>query len=258
MHHPPPASERLFLSIPLTSLTSRPSPTQDALPEPKRYSLRFAPNMALNGLVAPLVVVPALTRLPALTKHGAFETVGTVAHPNASVRCALAIGYMAFDLGSMLVGYRASVKANGVLTFHLYVWHHLLSILFWPVAILNGSFVHFVNWFVASECSSLWLALRGAMLSLGTINTPLGLIVQLLFVITFFGSRVVVMPDLARAFVHADWDEVPGWQAAIARATVPVPFALNAYWGLMIARSVAKVALGGRKKRDAAPAGKTD
>ena len=199
MHHPPPASERLFLSIPLTSLTSRPSPTQDALPEPKRYSLRFAPNMALNGLVAPLVVVPALTRLPALTKHGAFETVGTVAHPNASVACALAIGYMAFDLGSMLVGYRASVKANGVLTFHLYVWHHLLSILFWPVAILNGSFVHFVNWFVASECSSLWLALRGAMLSLGTINTPLGLVVQLLFVITFFGSRVVVMPDRARS-----------------------------------------------------------
>ena len=39
---------------------------------------------------------------------------------------------------------------------------------------------------------------------------------------------------------------------------MPVPFALNAYWGLMIARSVAKVALGGKKKRDAAPAGKTD
>jgi hypothetical protein len=37
-----------------------------------------------------------------------------------------------------------------------------------------------------------------------------------------------------------------------------VPFALNVYWGLMIARSVAKVALGGKKKRDAAPAGKTD
>lgn len=228
------------------------------MPEPKRYSLRFAPNMALNGLVAPLVVVPALQRLPALTRDGAFETVGTVAHPNASVACALAIGYMAFDLGSMLVGYEASVKANGLLTFHLYVWHHLLSILFWPVAILHGSFVFFVNWFVASECSSLWLALRGAMLSLGTINTKIGLIVQLLFVITFFGGRIVVMPDLVRAFVFADWDKVPGWQAAIAKATVPVPFALNVYWGLMIARSVAKVALGGKKKRDAAPAGKTD
>jgi hypothetical protein len=30
------------------------------------------------------------------------------------------------------------------------------------------------------------------------------------------------------------------------------------YWGLMIARSVAKVALGGKKKRALAPAGKTD
>jgi hypothetical protein len=225
------------------------------LPEPKRYSLRFAPNMALNGLVAPLVVVPALTRLPALTRDGAFETVGTVAHPNASVACALAIGYMAFDLGSMLVGYEASVKANGVLTFHLYVWHHLLSILFWPVAILTRLVRALRQLVRRSECSSLWLALRGAMLSLGTINTPIGLIVQLLFVITFFGGRIVVMPDLVRAFVFADWDKVPGWQAAIAKATVPVPFALNVYWGLMIARSVAKVALGGKKKRDACARG---
>ena len=61
------------------------------MPEPKRYSLRFAPNMALNGLVAPLVVVPALTRLPALTRDGAFETVGTVAHPNATITAMMSV-----------------------------------------------------------------------------------------------------------------------------------------------------------------------
>jgi hypothetical protein len=59
------------------------------------------------------------------------------------------------------------VAANGKAMFHLYVWHHLLSILFWPV-------------------------IRGAMLTLKTINTPLGMFVQLGFVASFFLSRIVV------------------------------------------------------------------
>ena len=190
--------------------------------------------MALNGFAAPAMVFPALTRLPGLTKSGLlFETVNTTSHPNASIACALAIGYMTFDLGAMLVGWRTSIKANGWLTYQLYIWHHLLSILFWPVAVLCGSFTFFVNWFVLSEMSSPWLGMRGAMLSLGTINTPLGLVVQLLFVLTFVLGRIVVMPDLIKAFVWADWEAVPAWQARIAKTTVPIPFLLNAYWGVL-------------------------
>ena len=34
----------------------------------------------------------------------------------------------------------------------------------------------------------------------------------------------------------------------LAACTVPIPFALNAHWGVMIARSVAKVAVGGGAK----------
>ena len=169
--------------------------SQDALSESKRYSLRFAPNMALNGIVAPLLVMPALTRTPLLS-NGTYATVVLPRHPNSDLACATAIGYMAFDLGAMLIGYKASIKSNGAAMFHLYVWHHLLSILFWPVAILNNAFVFFVDWFVASEMSSPWLAVRGAMLTLGTINTPLGILVQLAFVATFFLGRIWVMPDL--------------------------------------------------------------
>ena len=207
--------------------------------------------MALNGFAAPAMVFPALTRLPGLTKSGLlFETVNTTSHPNASIACALAIGYMTFDLGAMLVGWRTSIKANGWLTYQLYIWHHLLSILFWPVAVLCGSFTFFVNWFVLSEMSSPWLGMRGAMLSLGTINTPLGLVVQLLFVITFVIGRIVVMPDLIKAFVWADWEAVPAWQARIAKTTVPIPFLLNAYWGVMIALSVYKVVFSPKKKKN--------
>ena len=114
---------------------------------------------------------------------------------DSSNACAVAIGFMAYDLVSMLWNYEASVRSNGKGLFHLYVWHHVLSILFWPVAILNRAFVYFVNWFILSEHSSFWLSLRGSMLTLGTINTPAGLFVQLAFVVSFFGARVAVMPD---------------------------------------------------------------
>ena len=202
--------------------------------------------MALNGIVAPLLVMPALTRTPPLLSNGTYATVVLPRHPNSDLACATAIGYMAFDLGAMLIGYKASIKSNGAAMFHLYVWHHLLSILFWPVAILNSSFVYFVDWFVASECSSSWLAIRGAMLALDTINTPLGVLVQLAFVASFFAGRIVVMPDLIRSLLRADWGAVPTWQARLAACTVPIPFALNAHWGVMIARSVVKVAFGGK------------
>jgi hypothetical protein len=207
--------------------------------------------MALNGLLAPALVYPALTRTPPVVLVGGVERFATVfpdRHPGSDLGCAAAIGYMAFDLGSMVVGYAASVEANGKFTYWLYVWHHLLSILFWPVAILNSSFVYFVDWFVASECSSSWLAIRGAMLALDTINTPLGVLVQLAFVASFFAGRIVVMPDLIRSLLRADWGAVPAWQARLAACTVPIPFALNAHWGIMIARSVVKVATGGGAK----------
>lgn len=210
--------------------------------------------MALNGLLAPLLVYPALERTPQLAQNGKYATVVVPRSPASTYGCAMATGYMAFDLAAMLIGYEVSVKANGRAMFHLYVWHHLLSILFWPVAILNNSFVYFVNWFVASETSSLWLAARGAMLTLKTINTPLGMLVQLAFVASFFLSRIVVLPDLVRSLVGADWSAVPGWQATLAATTVPIPFMLNVYWAVLILKSVAKVAFGGgEKNRKKAP-----
>ena len=115
--------------------------------------------MALNGIVAPLLVMPALTRTPPSCRTARTPPSSSPAI-NSDLACATAIGYMAFDLGAMLIGYKASIKSNGAAMFHLYVWHHLLSILFWPVAILNNAFVFFVDWFVASEMSSPWLAVR--------------------------------------------------------------------------------------------------
>jgi hypothetical protein len=107
--------------------------------------------------------------------------------------------------------------------------------------------VFFVNWFVASEASSAFLAARGAMLSLGTINTPVGMVVQFGFVLSYFMSRIYVMPNLVKSIYYADWGQVPAWQANIARFTVPLPFMLNIYWGILIVRSMVKVLFGKKK-----------
>ena len=201
--------------------------------------------MALNGIVAPLLVMPALTRTPPSCRTA--RTPPSSSSPS-QLRPRVRDGHR-------LHGLRPRRHAHRLQSFHqvqrrgdvsLYVWHHLLSILFWPVAILNNAFVFFVDWFVASEMSSPWLAVRGAMLTLGTINTPLGILVQLAFVATFFLGRIWVMPDLVLSLRFADWSAVPAWQANLAACTVPIPFMLNIYWGLMIARSVVKVAFGGK------------
>ena len=68
---------------------------------------------------------------------------------------------------------------------------------------------------------------------------------QLLFVVSFFLSRIAVMPDLVRSLAGADWASVPGWQANLALSLVPIPFLLNTYWQVMIFKSVAKVVMGG-------------
>lgn len=229
----------------------------NALTPSQKYALALTPNSMFNSLLAPALVFPALTRTPPLTKRGKFAVITPSVDGDSSNACAVAIGFMAYDLVSMLWNYEASVRSNGKGLFHLYVWHHVLSILFWPVAILNRAFVYFVNWFILSEHSSFWLSLRGSMLTLGTINTPAGLFVQLAFVVSFFGARVAVMPDLYRSYVNADWAAVPGWQATIAAWTVPIPSMLNAYWGFLIVKSLAKVALGGggKKKKKTTGAG---
>lgn len=209
----------------------------------KKHSMKLVPNQGLNGLTS-LVILPVLERTPRVAANGKFAMVSMPTAPASSIACALVIGYMTFDLVSMFINYKNSVKASGKVTWHLYVWHHLLSMLFWPVAILNDSFVYFVNWYIASEASSFWLAIRSAMLTLKTINTPIGMIVQLGFVASFFLSRIVVMPDLVRSLVGADWDAVPEWQANLAKCLVPIPCMLNAYWGVLIVMSMYKVITG--------------
>ena len=216
------------------------------LSDAKQYEIRLAFNCAVNGILAPALVYPALTSTPPLNQNGLYATVFP-RHEGSVLGCAASVGYLLYDLLAMLSNFTVSIKANGVVAYNLYIWHHALSIMFWPVAVLHNSFVFFVNWFVASEASSTFLAARGAMLSLGTINTPVGVAVQLGFVASFFMSRIYVMPNLMKSVYYADRGQVPAWQANIARCTVPLPFLLNIYWWMMILRSMYKVIFG--KKR---------
>ena len=217
-----------------------------ALSDAKQYEIRLAFNCALNGILAPALVYPALTSTPPLNPNGLYATVFP-RHEGSVLGCAASVGYLLYDFLAMLSNYTVSMKANGVVAYNLYLWHHALSVAFWPVAVLHNSFVFFVNWFVASEASSAFLAARGAMLSLGTINTPLGMVVQFGFVLSYFMSRIYVMPNLVKSIYYADWGQVPAWQANIARFTVPLPFMLNIYWGILIVRSMVKVLFGKKK-----------
>jgi len=74
---------------------SLPLPVQDKLSEKDKYNIQFAPNMALNGLLAPFLVYPALTRTPPLAANGKFAMLVEPRHPASALGCAATVGYMA-------------------------------------------------------------------------------------------------------------------------------------------------------------------
>ena len=136
------------------------------LSDAKQYEIRLAFNCAVNGILAPALVYPALTSTPPLNQNGLYATVFP---RRGSVSGAQHQSGTSSTTSCMLSNF-VSIKASGVVAYNLYIWHHALSIMFWPVAVLHNSFVFFVNWFVASEASSTFLAARACQA--GAINTP--------------------------------------------------------------------------------------
>lgn len=122
-----------------------------------------------------------------------------------------------------------------------------------PVSVVNNSFIFFINWFVASESSVVFLALRSAMITLGAIDTPAGAVVQLLFALSFFVVRIIPQPWIVMGFLKTDWAVVPPMLKVIAMITVPLPSFLNWYWGVLIVQAVMKAATGGQGKKAQRP-----
>lgn len=106
---------------------------QTALEPHKQYTLLVTPNMMTNAVLAPSLVLPALSLLPPLSPNGAYGNhQGAPRHPASFYGCAASVGYLTFDLLVMITSYKVSMRANGGKgQYWLYIWHHMFSIIFW-------------------------------------------------------------------------------------------------------------------------------
>ena len=150
-------------------------------------------------------------------------------------------GYFLFDL-SLLVGFdRKNLrKAHGKIHYPLYVMHHALPLIFWPIAMHYGTFEYFIAWQVRSELTQVGWGLRTIFIGLSIIDTIPGLFVELLFICTFFHVRISPYPEQLNAFLNIDWmdPKLPSWRILPAIILVPIPLLLNAFWWLNIIRVI--------------------
>ena len=247
----------------------------------RRAQVLHAPNQILNGLVAGTVV--ETTRFPSeMKKNGKFD-VGTrttkrgvvgkfitkvlgggggkrlgnrkkaaLFKRSTIVAMAASCGYLMYDFLLLTIFDRKNMlRAHGRRQYAIYVFHHLLPLLMWPLALHHGTFEYFVAWGVRSELSQAAMGLRTICIGMGILDTAFGVIVQLSFVGLFFWVRMWPLLDNIVSIAKADWfaENVPRWQVPFAWMSVPLPLILNVYWWFMIMGAFWKVVSGEKKRK---------
>lgn len=257
----------------------------EKLAKHRRAQVVHAPNQILNGLLAGQVVRGSLERFPsAMKKNGKFDvgrrlettrggglfggflnalTKGGVLggekkavtfRRTTVLATAASCGYLMYDFLLLTIFDRKNMlRAHGRRQYMIYIMHHVLPLLMWPVATRYGTFEYFVAWGVRSELSQAAMGLRTVCIGMGILDTIYGVIVQLNFVGVYFWVRMWPLLDHVRSMAKADWfaENVPRWQLPFAFFTVPVPAMLNVYWWFMIMGAFWKVVSGGNKKKEA-------
>ena len=233
------------------------------LPDHKKSQIVHAPNQVMNGLIAGILVKPSLTRFPSggeftyfnarsnytnNTKKKILFSVFTKSFKKTSVMAtAASCGYLFYDL--LLLAHfdrKNMLRAHGRTQYMIYIWHHVLPLLMWPIALKYGTFEYFVSWGVRSELSQAAMGLRTLFIGMGLLDTILGMVVQIGFIGVYFYVIMWPLFDHVTSMIHADWfsKDVPRWQLPFAFFTIPVPAMLNVYWWFLIMSMVWKVLKG--------------
>uniref|UniRef100_A0A7S2IN13 TLC domain-containing protein n=1 Tax=Haptolina brevifila TaxID=156173 RepID=A0A7S2IN13_9EUKA len=149
-----------------------------------------------------------------------------------ALACGLVCGYFAQDCVLMLICRRTLLKDLGGASAYAIMWmHHIVSLLVWPYAVVSGSGVFFVSYFLATEVTNIGqnlflLANRSKLLP---YEVPVGVG----WIISFFVIRVLPVPWLIWAYAKVVLLQSCGLttgETVAAAVCVPIPFGLNLYW----------------------------
>jgi len=163
-----------------------------------------------------------------------------VSPTSVTVACGMSIGYMFYDLLVLLVFFPVWIRPkdrakrkSGQMAMALYLqmlMHHILSILFWPVAVTNNYMSYLVAYFMFTEATNIALNARTLALQLAPSLFWLKIAVNLMFFVMFTIIRMFPMPVILYFAILSDYSGVSPLLNILCLLTAPVPFLLNLMW----------------------------
>lgn len=169
--------------------------------------------------------------IPAVLAYSGGNLVDTAPSEDSLRGTGLSVGYMLFDFLVLVINFRVQFKLWGGSQYALYVVHHILSFLIWPYAVANARGVKFVNYFLLSEASNVFMVSRYFCKRLGmTESSPVYVTVCVLWLLSFFALRIVPIPTLLDTYVNGNFDTFGPVELYVSSATLPIPSMLNMYW----------------------------
>lgn len=177
------------------------------------------------------------------------------ASAQAFYMCGLTCGYMFLDMVVMAVWAAPLIRVQ---RWNLYkqMWmHHLLSCIFWPLALCMNKNVIYVIYFNFTELSNPFLNLR--WLIENRPGAPQGILYYLFaagLLLSFFLVRILPIPFFVLSFLFPwKYGTCTATQIGIILVTCPIPFLLNGFWFSLMMRKVMRM-FSGKKHASSSPA----
>lgn len=154
------------------------------------------------------------------------------------------IGYLFYDI--YYQAYQVQMKDPMIPQM---IAHHVLAIVALVVALLSGyDMIGVAAGFMMCEISSVFLTFK-SMTNEKNRNSPLAVLNQITFLITYTMFRIIFFPALGLHIIPgtiAVWDVLPGWRKAFTIISYLLGFTvlvLNIFWYVLIIKGVYKMML---------------
>ncbi|KAJ1447938.1 TLC domain-containing protein [Pelagophyceae sp. CCMP2097] len=211
--------------------------------DPKRFGFGHLWHTTVAGVGAsifgPACAFPALLDLA----RNATASGALVAAPPAKLWVGLGFSMAHFflDAAVMLAWRKPFLAAMRKPLYFQMLAHHGLSLLLWPYALASHRVVGFIAYFMCTECSALFLNARWLIVQCSPDGAPRPKVVDALFFASFVLTRIVPVPVACYVVWMADTvsyvRDSTSLAVAVTLLTVPIPFALNAFWFNLVLKS---------------------
>eukprot|EP01048_Picozoa_sp_COSAG05_P020014 COSAG05_NODE_3296_length_2170_cov_2.142443_1_plen_223_part_00 len=152
-------------------------------------------HTSMVSAIFPSFIIPVFALPAVMLSDDSLETHMTAAAPRASyIALGVSLGYMAFDLSVLLLKSKSCIATMKPTMYKMMLGHHIGSLVAWPYAICAGRCALFVNWFMLSEGTNIFLNARYILMKIGHSTGTLYLSNGLIWTLSFVVLRMAPIP----------------------------------------------------------------